>query len=149
MPAIAPVATTVKKALKRARTTTHASWLLPLAAAALISLLLAGLAQPAVVAAQEPPAPVPGGSFVSPLDTPTPLPTVTWTPMPTPTDTPTATPTFTPTPTFPAFQVSPLLIESGPVAGPANDVQLWIGAAALLVLAGSVILLVGAQQNEK
>lgn len=71
--------------------------------------------------------------------------------MPTPTDTPTATPTLTPTPTptFPAFQVSPLMIESGPVAGPANDVQLWIGAAALLVLAGSVILLVGVQQNEK
>jgi hypothetical protein len=85
---------------------------------------------------------------VSPLETPTPVDTPTSTPTATfsPTPTATATATATPTPTLtPApYQVSPLLVasESRPAGA---SIMPWIGGAALIVLAGSIVLAVASR----
>jgi hypothetical protein len=56
-------------------------------------------------------------------------------------------PTATPTATIAPLQVSPLVAQSG-TRLPDDGALLWIGAAALIILAGSAILLVaGRRQN--
>jgi hypothetical protein len=84
--------------------------------------------------------------------TPTLLPadTPTNTPSPTPTDTPvpTETPTATSTATIAPLQVSPLVAQSG-TRMPDDGSLLWIGAAALIVLAGSAVLLVAERRQNR
>jgi hypothetical protein len=95
---------------------------------------------------QSPLAP-PAAGTVTVTATPTLLPTETptATPSATPTDTP--VPTATPTATIAPLQVSPLVAQSGTLL-PDDGALLWIGAAALIILAGSAILLVaGRRQN--
>ena len=75
--------------------------------------------------------------------TPTATVTATWTPSPTPTWTP--EPTATATTTIAPYQVSPLTAQGG---GPPEDATpLWIGAAALLVLGGSAVLLLAERRR--
>jgi hypothetical protein len=111
-----------------------------------------GLALPQqIVLAQSTPALGEGQAFQSPLEPPTLTPTATPSATPTPTQTPTATftplPTETPTPTVAPFQVSPLVAQ-GTAALPDDGALLWIGAAALLLLVGSSVLLV-AERRQK
>lgn len=91
---------------------------------------------------QAQPAPGPFDSQ-SPLEPPTLVagPTATVTPTATETPVPTATPepTATPTATVAPYQVSPLVAqETGRLSDSGSS--LWIGAAALLVLGGSIVL---------
>jgi hypothetical protein len=109
-------------------------------------LLTIHLLLPAALHAQALP-PAPGGQL-SPLEpptlvvTPTASPTVTPTPLPTPTPEPTATAT----PTLAPYQVSPLVAqENGSL--PDDGASLWIGGAALLVLAGSAVLVLAERRG--
>ncbi len=111
----------------------------------LLGLVVCLWAPPVSLFAQATPVPADTPIVQSPLATPIPPATPTITPSPTETPTPTPTdtpePTATPTATVAPLQVSsPLVAQSG--SGPPDDTsQLWIGAAALIVLAGSAILL--------
>ncbi|MBK8049513.1 MAG: hypothetical protein IPK16_21785 [Anaerolineales bacterium] len=77
----------------------------------------------------------------APADTPTATPSPTHSPTPSPTPTATATTTPTPTQTPAPYQVSPLLAPSGawPVGA---SIMPWIGGAALIILAGSIVVAV-------
>lgn len=98
---------------------------------------------PAPASAQVTPGPFDGDS---PLEPPTlaATPTATITATPSPTVTP--EPTSTPTPTVAPYQVSPLAPQaSGRL--PDDGSSLWIGGAALLVLAGSGLLLLAERRG--
>lgn len=77
----------------------------------------------------------------APANTPTATATPTYSPTPSPTPTATATTTPTPTQTPAPYQVSPLLAPSGawPVGA---SIMPWIGGAALIILAGSIVVAV-------
>ena len=108
-------------------------------------LLTIHLLLPAALYAQALP-PAPGGQ--SPLEPPTLVVTPTASPTATPTPLPTATPepTATPTPTVAPYQVSPLVAqENGSL--PDDGASLWIGGAALLVLAGSAVLVLAERRG--
>ncbi len=79
----------------------------------------------------------------SPTLTPTTTPTATPSETPTPTLSPTATPTATPTPTYAPFQVSPLLTLTDTPTNAGDFTLLWLGAAALLLVLGSALLVWG------
>jgi hypothetical protein len=87
----------------------------------------------------------------SPLEPPTLVaaPTATATPTATPTPLPTATPepTATPTATIAPYQVSPLVPQSASRL-PDDGSPLWIGGAALLVLAGSGLLVLAERRRQ-
>jgi hypothetical protein len=117
-------------------------------------LLLLGCASlalaPLGAQAQATPAPVDGQGFQSPLEPPTLTATATGTATPTPTPTATFTPlpTETPTPTIAPLQVSPLIAQDT-TALPDDGALLWIGAAGLLMLAGSAVLLVAERRQKR
>jgi hypothetical protein len=94
-----------------------------------------------------------GQSVASPLDTPAPTntPTTTPTPLPTVTATPTetATPTATPTPTSAPFQISPLVVQPGDQPPDTTGALLWIAAASLIILAGSVIMILADRRDKR
>jgi hypothetical protein len=79
---------------------------------------------------------------------PTETPTATASPTPTDTPKPTATPTATATATIAPLQVSPLVAQSG-TRLPDDGALLWIGAAALVILAGSAILVVAERRQNR
>ena len=79
----------------------------------------------------------------SPTLTPTTTPTATPSETPTPTLSPTATATATPTPTYAPFQVSPLLTLTDTPTNAGDFTLLWLGAAALLLVLGSGLLVWG------
>jgi hypothetical protein len=104
------------------------------------------------VFAQSTPSPGEGQALQSPLEPPTLTATATGTATPTPTETPTPTftplPTETPTPTMAPLQVSPLVAQDT-TALPDDGGLLWIGAAALLILVGSAVLLVAEHRQKR
>jgi hypothetical protein len=106
---------------------------------------------PQIALAQSTPVIGEGQAFQSPIEPPTLTATETPTVTPVPTQTPTPTftplPTETPTPTIAPLQVSPLVAQ-GTAALPDDGALLWIGAAALLLLVGSAVLLV-AERRQK
>ena len=77
-------------------------------------------------------------------------PTATFSPTPTgtpePSATPTETPSATPTATIAPLQVSPLIAQ-GETRLPDDGALLWIGAAALVILAGSAVLVVAERRQ--
>lgn len=79
---------------------------------------------------------------------PTATPTATFSPTPTETPVPTATPSATPTATIAPLQVSPLVAQSG-TGLPDDGALLWIGAAALVILAGSAVLVVAERRQNR
>lgn len=85
---------------------------------------------------------------VTPTLVPTETPTPTASPTSTDTPVPTATPTTTPTATIAPLQVSPLVAQSG-TRLPDDGALLWIGAAALVTLAGSAILVVAERRQNR
>ena len=93
--------------------------------------------------AQTPPSPFDGDS---PIEPPTLVATPTATVTPTPPPTATPEPTVTPTPTIAPYQVSPLVPEARSRL-PEDGSPLWIGGAALLVLAGSGLLLLAERRG--
>jgi len=120
----------------------------------LLWLVAAGpLVQPATVAAQPAPTAVQGQSVTSPLDTPAPVDTPTPTPTPSPTvtatPTETATATATPTATSAPFQISPLVVQPSDQSPDTTGALLWIAAAALIILAGSVIMLLADRRDKR
>lgn len=128
---------------------------LPLGFPLLLLLLSACLLLPMSAGAQtaEPSGtPVSPGVFdsQSPLEPPTlaatPTATVTETPTPSPTPTWTPEPTATSTPTVAPYQVSPLVAQT--TGRPPDDGSaLWLGAAALIVLGGSAVLLLAERRG--
>jgi len=101
---------------------------------------------------QSPLAPPAGGLITTATPTllATDTPTATFSPTPTdtpePTATPTETPSATPTATIAPLQVSPLIAQ-GQTRLPDDGALLWIGAAALAILAGSAVLVVAERRQ--
>lgn len=95
----------------------------------------------------EPPA-GPATPTATPTLLPTETPTATASPTATDTPVPTATPTTTPTATIAPLQVSPLVAQSG-TRLPDDGALLWIGAAALVILAGSATLVVAERRQNR
>jgi cytoskeletal protein RodZ len=127
--------------------------LLLFALSSILWLVAGGVVLPNAVTAQRPSPFAQEQSVTSPLDTPRPEepPTNTPTPSPTVTSTPTetATPTTTPTPTAAPFQISPLIVQSGGSPPDSNGAMIWIAAASLLILAGSVVMLVADRRDRQ
>jgi hypothetical protein len=90
----------------------------------------------------------PAASTLPPTDTPsaTSSPTSTDTPMPTATSA--ETPSATPTATVAPLQVSPLVAQSE-TRLPDDGALLWVGAAALVILAGSAVLVVAERRQNR
>jgi hypothetical protein len=95
----------------------------------------------------------PAGSLataVAPTPPPTDMPIATSSPTPTDTPVPTATatetPSATPSATVAPLQVSPLVAQSE-TRLPDDRALLWIGAAALVILAGSAVLVVAERRQ--
>ena len=99
---------------------------------------------------QSPLAPPAGGLITTATPTllVTDTPTATFSPTPTDTlePTATATPSPTPTATIAPLQVSPLIAQ-GDTRLPDDGALLWIGAAALVILAGSAVLVVAERRQ--
>lgn len=76
--------------------------------------------------------------LLSSSPTPSPSPSPPPTAAPTPADAPTAAPGAAVVP----FQVSPLHIDAGERALPGSSFALWLGAAGLLLVGGSVVLVI-------
>lgn len=94
------------------------------------------------------PTPEVAASTETPTLLPTEIPTATPSPTPTGTPVPTTTPTATSTATIAPLQVSPLVAQGG-TRLPDDGARLWIGAAALIILAGSAVLLVAERRQNR